>query len=86
LSRAFALSVPHERAIAVRDDVGFFQTVRAALAKTVTTGGRDEEDLNAAVARSSPGPFASDRVIDIFSPLASSLPKSPSFPTSSWPK
>jgi type I restriction enzyme R subunit len=32
LSRAFALSVPHEKAIAVRDDVGLFQTVRAALA------------------------------------------------------
>ena len=67
LSRAFALSVPHERAIAVRDDVGFFQTVRAALAKTTTTGGRDEEELNAAVRQIVSRAVASDRVIDIFS-------------------
>jgi type I site-specific restriction-modification system R (restriction) subunit len=33
LSRAFALAVPHEDAIQIRDDVGFFQAVRAALAK-----------------------------------------------------
>src|SRR5713226_5381606 len=52
LSKAFALSVPHDRAIAIRDDVAFFQTVRAALAKTITTGGRDEEELNLAVRQS----------------------------------
>jgi type I restriction enzyme R subunit len=67
LSRAFALSVPHARAIAIRDDVGFFQTVRAALAKTATTGGRDEEELNAAVRQIVSRAVASDRVIDIFS-------------------
>ena len=67
LSRAFALSVPHERAIAIRDDVGFFQTVRAALAKTTATGGRDEEELNAAVRQIVSRAIASDRVIDIFS-------------------
>jgi type I restriction enzyme R subunit len=49
LSKTFALSVPHEKAIAIRDDVGFSQTVRAVLAKTTLIGGRDEEELNAAV-------------------------------------
>jgi len=33
LSKAFALSVPHKKALQIRDDVGFFQAVRAALAK-----------------------------------------------------
>ncbi|HEY6253739.1 MAG TPA: type I restriction endonuclease subunit R, partial [Candidatus Angelobacter sp.] len=33
LSRAFALSVPHEKAMAIRDDVGFFQTTRGTLIK-----------------------------------------------------
>ncbi len=33
LSKAFALSVPHEEAIRIRDDVAFFQAVRAALVK-----------------------------------------------------
>ena len=67
LSKAFALSVPHDRAIAIRDDVGFFQTVRAGLAKTETGTGRDEEELNAAVRQIVSRAVASDRVIDIFS-------------------
>jgi len=67
LSRAFALSVPHDRAMRIRDDVGFFQTVRAALAKT--TGGpvRPEEELDAAVRQIVSRAVASDQVIDIFS-------------------
>jgi type I restriction enzyme R subunit len=67
LSKAFALSVPNEKAIAIRDDVGFFQTVRSALAKTTPTGGRDEEELNAAVRQIVSRAVASDQVIDIFS-------------------
>ena len=31
--QAFALAVPHPEAIRIRDDVAFFQAVRAALAK-----------------------------------------------------
>ena len=34
LSRAFALAVPHEDALRIRDDVGFFQAVQAVLAKS----------------------------------------------------
>ncbi|HSY34808.1 MAG TPA: type I restriction endonuclease subunit R [Acidobacteriaceae bacterium] len=34
LSHAFALAVPHEEAIRLRDDVGFFQAVKAVLAKS----------------------------------------------------
>jgi type I restriction enzyme, R subunit len=67
LSRAFALSVPHDRALAVRDDVGFFQTVRAALAKTTVTTGKPEEELDAAVRQIVSRAVASDQVIDIFS-------------------
>jgi type I restriction enzyme R subunit len=67
LSKAFALSVPHEKAIAVRDDVGFFQTVRAALAKTIPASGRPEEELDAAVRQIVSRAVASDQVIDIFS-------------------
>ena len=38
LSQAFALAVPHEETTRIRDDVGFFQAVRAALSKRA--GGR----------------------------------------------
>ena len=33
LSQAFALAVPHEEALRIRDDVAFFQAVQAVLAK-----------------------------------------------------
>jgi len=67
LSKAFALSVPNDEAIAIRDDVGFFQTVRAVLAKTTISTGRPEEDLDAAVRQIVSRAVASDQVIDIFS-------------------
>lgn len=49
LSQAFALAVPHEKAIRIRDDVGFFQAVRAVLAKSVTQQQRPEEYLDHAI-------------------------------------
>jgi type I restriction enzyme R subunit len=66
LSKAFALSVPNDRAIAIRDDVGFFQAVRAVLIKTTVSAGRPEEELDAAVRQIVSRAVASDQVIDIF--------------------
>ncbi|MBV1734784.1 MAG: DUF3387 domain-containing protein, partial [Candidatus Desulforudis sp.] len=34
LSKAFALAVPHEKALEIRDDVAFFQAVKAVLTKS----------------------------------------------------
>src|SRR5689334_4449906 len=65
LSRAPALSVPHEKALAVRDQVGFFQTVRAAFAKH-TTDDAAPEMLDAAVRQIVSRAVASDEVLDIF--------------------
>jgi type I restriction enzyme R subunit len=67
LSKAFAFSVPHDRAIAIRDDVCFFQAVRAGLAKTEPAGGKSPEDLDTAVRQIVSKAVASDEVIDIFS-------------------
>jgi type I restriction enzyme R subunit len=74
LSKAFALSVPHEKAIAIRDDVGFLQTVRAALAKTTPGSGKPEEELDAAVRQIVSRAVASDQVIDIFSAVGLKTP------------
>jgi type I restriction enzyme, R subunit len=67
LSKAFALAVPHEKAIVIRDDVGFFQAVRAGLAKMTAEGGKSKEDLDTAVRQIVSKAIASDEVIDIFS-------------------
>lgn len=74
LSKAFALSVPHNRALAVRDDVGFFQTVRAGLAKTIITPGKDEEELSSAVRQIVSRAVASEKVIDLFSAVGLKKP------------
>lgn len=66
LSRAFALAVPHEEALALRDDVAYFQAVRSVVVKYTVTGGRPEEDLDAAVRQLVSRAVASDRVVDIF--------------------
>jgi len=44
LSQAFALAVPHEEALRIRDDVGFFQAVRAVLAKGVAGERKTDEE------------------------------------------
>ena len=66
LSQAFALAVPHEEAIRIRDDVAFFQAVQSALAKRAAGTGKPEEDLNHAVRQLVSRAVASDGVIDIF--------------------
>lgn len=66
LSKAFALAVPREEALAIRDEVAFFQTVKAALAKTTTTRERPEEELNHAIAQIVSKAIAPEGIIDLF--------------------
>jgi type I restriction enzyme R subunit len=66
LSVAFALAVPDDRALEVRDDVSFFQAVRAALVKSTVDGERAEEDVDHAIRQILSRAVATDKVIDIF--------------------
>ena len=66
LSQAFALAVPHEKTHRIRDDVGFFQQVRAALSKASPSEARTEEDLDLAVRQIVSRAVASEGVMDIF--------------------
>ena len=66
LSQAFALAVPHPETMRIRDDVGFFQAVRAALSKRATGEARPEEDLDLAVRQIISRAVASEGVMDIF--------------------
>ncbi len=66
LSKAFALAVPHEKALEIRDDVGFFQAVRAVLAKRAPGAGRSPEDIDHAIRQILSRAVASDEVIDLF--------------------
>ena len=66
LSQAFALAVPHEDAIRIRDDVAFFQAVRSVLAKRADTDARPQEELDHAVRQIVSRAVAPDGVMDIF--------------------
>ena len=66
LSQAFALAVPHEETLRIRDDVGFFQAVRAALSKRAAGEARPEEELDLAVRQIISRAVASEGVMDIF--------------------
>ena len=66
LSQAFALAVPHEDAIRIRDDVAFFQTVQSGLAKRAATNKRPEQEMDHAVRQITSRAVASEGVIDIF--------------------
>jgi type I restriction enzyme R subunit len=66
LSKAFALAVPHDKALAIRDDVGFFQAVRAALAKATGDKQKSPDQIDAAIRQIISRAVASDQVVDIF--------------------
>jgi type I restriction enzyme, R subunit len=66
LSQAFALAVPHLDALAIRDNLGFFQAVRAVLAKSVPGERKTDEELELAIRQIVSRAVVSDQVIDIF--------------------
>jgi type I restriction enzyme R subunit len=66
LSYAFALAVPHEDALRVRDDVAFFQAVRAALAKRAPGEAKLEEELDLAIRQIVSRAVIPGGVVDLF--------------------
>jgi type I restriction enzyme R subunit len=67
LTQAFALSVPADEAVAIRDDVGFFQGLRAVIVKGDAPPGRSQEDIEHAIRQLVSKAVAPGEVVDIFS-------------------
>ncbi len=66
LSQAFALAVPHVEALRIRVDVGFFQAVRAVLAKSTPGERKTDDELELAIRQIISRAVLSDEVVDIF--------------------
>ncbi|HCZ36711.1 MAG TPA: DEAD/DEAH box helicase, partial [Cytophagales bacterium] len=67
LLKAFAISVPHEKAIAIRDNVALFQAVKARLVKISdrNEGGRTDEEIETAIKQIISEAITADKVIDV---------------------
>jgi type I restriction enzyme R subunit len=66
LSEAFALAVPNDEALRIRDEVGFFQAVRAALVKHIGDDRKPPELLDHAIRQIVSKALVSDEIVDIF--------------------
>lgn len=67
LSKAFALSIPHEQAMDAKDEIAFFQAVKARLSKFSNTGfGRSDEDIETAIRQVIDSALVSNQVVDVF--------------------
>ncbi|KAF5064185.1 hypothetical protein DSECCO2_286840 [anaerobic digester metagenome] len=68
LLKAFAISVPHERAMAIRDDVALFQAIKTRLVKISdrNEGGKTDEEMETAIKQIISEAITADNVIDIF--------------------
>lgn len=67
LSKAFAIAVPHEQAMDAKDEVGFFQAVKARLVKfEPTSEGRSDAEIETSIRQVIDKALVSDQVIDVF--------------------
>lgn len=68
LLKAFAISVPHEKAMVIRDDVALFQAIKTRLVKISdrNEGGRSDEEIETAIKQIISAAITTDSVVDIF--------------------
>ncbi len=74
LSRAFALAVPSTEALAVRDEIGLFQAIRAAMLKVTVEGRQPREDIDTAVRQIVSRAVTSTEVMDIYAAVGLAKP------------
>ena len=74
LSKAFALAAASDEARDIRDDVGFFQTVRAALVKSADNGGRSGADQEFAIQQILDRAVVSTEIVDILAAAGITTP------------
>jgi hypothetical protein len=66
LSKAFAIAIPHEQAMDVKEEVAFFQAVKARLVKFDSTGlGRSDEEIETTIRQVIDQALVSEQVIDV---------------------
>jgi len=67
LSKAFSIAIPHEEAMAVKEEVAFYQAVKARLVKFDSTGtGKTDEEIETTIKQIIDQALVTEKVIDVF--------------------
>lgn len=66
LLKAFSLAVPNDKAMAIKEEVGFFQAIKSAITKTTETKRELQDKFDSAIKQILSKAVISDRIIDIF--------------------
>ena len=67
LSKAFAIAIPHDKAMDIKDEVSFFQAVKARLCKfDAISSGRTSEEIETTIRQVVDKALVSEQVVDIF--------------------
>ena len=67
LSQAFSIAIPHDQAMDAKDEVSFFQAVKARLAKFDISGsGKSNEEIETAIRQVIDKALVTEKVIDVF--------------------
>ncbi|KAF3981363.1 MAG: type I restriction endonuclease subunit R [Methylococcales symbiont of Hymedesmia sp. n. MRB-2018] len=67
LSKAFAIAIPHDQAMDVKEEIAFFQAVKARLLKfNATDSGRSDEEIETTIRQVIDKALVSEQVIDVF--------------------
>jgi type I restriction enzyme R subunit len=67
LSQAFSISIPHDQAMDVKDEVAFFQAVKSRLVKFDITGsGKSSVEIETAIRQVIDKALITEKVIDVF--------------------
>lgn len=74
LSKLYAMAAASEAALGIRDEVGFFQGVRAALIKTTASSGRSAADRELAIQQIVSRAVVSTEIVDIMAALGLDRP------------
>lgn len=67
LSKAFVIAIPHDQAMDAKEEISFFQAVKARLAKFDGTGaGRTNEEIETTIRQVIDKALVTEKVIDVF--------------------
>lgn len=67
LSKSFAIALPHDEAMDAKDEIAYFQAVKARLVKFETrTGGKTDYEIDTAIKQVIDKALVSEQVVDVF--------------------